>query len=136
MPETNLAILERMNGAFNRGDVDAGTEDFAPDAELLDLANAPDQAQAVKGVEAIREAWTLWSAAFDELRAETEELTDLGDVIISGTHWQGRGRESGVSIDLRQFGLYEFRDGKVTRAILGFESKQAALEAAGRGEEA
>jgi hypothetical protein len=44
---------------------------------------------------------------------------------------QGRGRASGMSIDIRQFDLYEFRDGMVIRATLGLRSKQEALEAAG-----
>jgi hypothetical protein len=37
----------------------------------------------------------------------------------------------GISIDTHQFDLYTLRDGKVVRAILGFRSKQEALEAAG-----
>jgi hypothetical protein len=41
-------------------------------------------------------------------------------------------KASGISIDLRQFDLYDFRDGQIVRATLGFESREQALEAAGR----
>ena len=46
----------------------------------------------MKGIEAIREAWTLWTAAFDELRVDVSEWTDAGDAVIAAAHWQGRGR--------------------------------------------
>jgi ketosteroid isomerase-like protein len=131
MSEQNLEIGMRANAAFNSGDLDAALEFFAADAELQDRANAPDQAPVVKGIDAIREAWTLWTAAFDELRADIDDWTDAGDFIVGKVHWQGRGKASGVSIDVRQFDLVEFRDGKIVRMILGLGSKEEALEAAG-----
>jgi ketosteroid isomerase-like protein len=121
----------RAVAAFNRRDVDAALHFYSPQAELRDLANAPDQASAVRGIDAIREAWTLWTAAFDELRVDIEEWTDVGDAVIAAAHWQGRGKASGMSIDVRQFDVYEFRDGRIVRATLGFKSKQEALDAAG-----
>jgi ketosteroid isomerase-like protein len=134
MSQENVEIARRANAAFNRGDVDAALEVFAPDAELRDLANAPDQAGVTKGTEAIRRAWTLWTAAFDQLVVEVEEWTDAGDAVVAEAHWQGRGKTSGMSIDVRQFDLYEFRAGHIARATLGLKSKAEALEAAGLSE--
>jgi ketosteroid isomerase-like protein len=131
MSQENVEIAKRANAAFNGGDVDAALEFFAPDAELRDLANAPDQASVVKGVDSIREAWTLWTAAFDELRADIEEMIDAGDAVIGAVHWQGRGKASGMSIDVRQFDVYELRNGKIVRATLGLKSETDALEVAG-----
>jgi ketosteroid isomerase-like protein len=127
MSQENIEIAMRANAAFNSGNLDEALEFFSPDAELRDLANAPDQASVVKGIDAIREAWTLWAAAFDELRADIEEWTDAGDAVIGAVHWQGRGRASGMSIDVRQFDVYEFRDRHVVRATLGLKSMQEAL---------
>jgi ketosteroid isomerase-like protein len=134
MSQENLEIVRRANAAFNVGDVDGALEFFAPDAELQDLANAPDQASAVNGVDAINEAWTLWTTAFDELRVEIEEWTDSGNAVIGAAHWQGQGKSSGMSIDVHQFDLYEFRKEKIVRVILGFRSREDALEAAGLSE--
>jgi len=124
----------RAVAAFNSRDVDLVLRFYSPDAELRDLANAPDQDTAVKGIDAIREAWTLWSAAFDELRVDIEEWTDVGDAVIAAAHWQGRGKASGMSIDVRQFDVFEFREGRIVRATLGFKSKAEALKAAGLSE--
>ena len=131
MSETNVEIGIRAVAAFNSRDVDALLHFYFADAELRDLANAPDQATVVKGIDAIREAWTLWTAAFDELRVEVEDWTDVGDAVIAAAHWQGRGKASGMSIDVRQFDVFEFREGQIVRATLGLKSKAEALEAAG-----
>jgi len=131
MSGQNLQTAKQANAALNAGDFDALLEIFAPDCDLLDLQNAPDQQAAVEGAEAIRETLTLWAAAFDELRADISEYVELGDTVICAARWHGHGKESGISIDTHQFDLYTFRDGNVVRAILGFRSKQAALEAAG-----
>jgi ketosteroid isomerase-like protein len=63
------------------------------------------------------------------LRADIEEWTEAGDAVIGAVHWQGRGKASGMSIDVRQFDVYEFRDGLIVRATLGLESIEEALEA-------
>ena len=134
MSTGNVEILRRTNGALNGGDVDALLELLAPDAEFQDLANAPDQSRIVRGRAAIHEVWTLWTAAFDEFRADVDEYMDRGDVVICAAHWQGEGKSSGISIDVHQFDLYEFREGSVVRVTLGFRSKDEALEAAGLSE--
>jgi hypothetical protein len=49
--------------------------------------------------------------------------------MLSGnrSRWVGKGKASDISIDVRQFDLYEFQDGKVVRATLGLGSRQEAL---------
>src|SRR4051794_38586603 len=129
MSSENVESARRANAALNAGDIGTASSFFAEDAELRDLANAPDQATVVEGVDAIRRTWELWASEFDDFPAEVEEWIDEGDALIARTHWQGRGKASGASIDVRQFDLYEIRDGKCVRATLGFKS----LEEARRG---
>src|SRR4051795_5520452 len=99
MPQQNIEIVRQGNAAFNGGDVDAFLKVLAPDAEFQDLANAPDQSRVVKGRAAIQEAWTLWSAAFDEVRADVDAHLDRADVVICGVRWLGHGKGSGMSVD-------------------------------------
>jgi ketosteroid isomerase-like protein len=131
MSHENIEIAKQANAAFNAGDPDAYLRFFADDVELVDLASAPDQQSAVKGKEAIRKALALWTGAFDELQADIEEYTDVGDAVICAAHWHGQGKSSGISVDLRQFDLIEFRDGMAVRATLGYKTKEEALTAAG-----
>jgi ketosteroid isomerase-like protein len=130
MSEESVEIVRKANAAPNDGDLDAFLEALAPDAELRDLANAPDQSGVVKGRAAFREVWTLWTEAFDEFRADIDEYVDRGDVVICAVHWHGKGKGSGMVIDTHQFDVYEVRDGQVVRGTLGYRSKAEALEAA------
>jgi hypothetical protein len=50
MSQENVEVAKLVNAAFNRGEVEAALEVFAPDAELLDLQNAPDQPAAIEGL--------------------------------------------------------------------------------------
>ena len=134
MSQENVEAAKRANAALNRGDFEGVGEVFAPDAVLEDLQNAPDQPVRAEGVEAIRRNFSLWAAAFDKLHAEIEEYIETPNGVVCAAHWQGQGKASGISIDVRQFDLYEFREGRVIRAILGFRSRNEALEAAGLSE--
>jgi ketosteroid isomerase-like protein len=134
MSQENVEAAKRTNAALNRGDFEDVAEVFAADAVLQDLQNAPDQPVTVEGVQAIRQTLNLWVAAFDELRVDIEEYIDGPNAVICAAHWQGQGKTSGISIDVHQFDLYEFREGRVIRAVLGFRSKDEALEAAGLSE--
>jgi ketosteroid isomerase-like protein len=134
MSRKNIEIVRRCNAAFNESDIGAFLECFAPDAELHDLGNAPDQSRSVAGRAAIGEVVSLWTAAFDDFRAEIEEYIDEGDAVICSVHWRGEGKASGVSVDLHQFDLMELSDGRIVRATVGLRSKAEALEAAGLAE--
>ena len=134
MSGENIEAVKRANAALNGGDFQGVGQIFATDAVLQDLQNAPDQPVTVEGVEAIRQVLSLWAAAFDELHVDIEEYIAAPDAVICAAHWQGQGKTSGISIDVHQFDLYEFREGRVVRAILGFRSKNDALKAAGLSE--
>jgi ketosteroid isomerase-like protein len=131
MSQENVEAARRANAAFNRGDFEGVGEVFASDAVLEDLQNAPDQPVKVEGVEAIQATLSLWAAAFDKLHAEIEEYIETPNGVVCVAHWQGQGKASGIAVDVHQFDLYEFREGEVVRAILGFRSRNDALEAAG-----
>src|SRR4051812_47199381 len=131
MSQEDVEMAKRANAALNRGDFAGVGEVFAPDAVLQDLQNAPDQPITAEGVQAIRDTLNLWAAAFDELRVDIEEYIDGPNAVICTAHWKGQGKTSGISIDVHQFDLYEFREGRVVRAVLGFRSRNEALEAAG-----
>jgi hypothetical protein len=80
MSEENIEVVRLANAAFNSGDDKIFVGIFAPGAELRDLANAPDQANVLRGRDAIQAARDLWTAAFDEFRADIEKYTEVGNV--------------------------------------------------------
>jgi ketosteroid isomerase-like protein len=127
----NVEIVRLMNAAFNCRDRDALVSYYHPDVELRDLQHAPDAPELLIGLDAIRGYWDQWDAAFDDFTAEIEECLDAGAYVVMTTHWRGKGRDSGLEIDLRAVEVAEFADGKITRLTSGYSDKAEALEAVG-----
>jgi hypothetical protein len=47
------------------------------------------------------------------------------------TRWRGKGKDSGLEIDLRAVEVVEFADGKIARLTSGYSNKAEALKAVG-----
>jgi ketosteroid isomerase-like protein len=134
MSKENVEIVKAMVAALKRGDLDGALAGLAPDVEVRDLANGPDQPEVIRGTNQMKEVWALWLDAFDELHLDLEEVFDAGNAVVCKAHWIGRGATSGMSIDVRQFDVFEFRDGAIVRVVLGNKSKSEAIEAVGLSE--
>jgi ketosteroid isomerase-like protein len=68
--------------------------------------------------------------AFDDYSVESEELLDAGDRVVAFLHHQGRGKGSGVPIELRDAQVWTIEEGRATRIDL-YLDRVKALEAAG-----
>jgi ketosteroid isomerase-like protein len=92
---------------------------------------APDLVgREFRGHEGFRRAWDAWLDAFEDLRLEPEEVSDLGDRLLIAVRSVGRGTASGVPAEQRGFTLYTFRRGKVARQEF-FVDRDRAEQAAG-----
>jgi ketosteroid isomerase-like protein len=127
----NVEIVRRMNAAFNRRDRDALLAYYHPDVELRDLQHAPDAPERLIGVDAIRAYWAQWDDAFDDFTAEIEDYLDAGRYVLTTTRWRGRGKDSGLEIDLRAVEVVELADGKIARLTSGYSNRAEALKAVG-----
>jgi ketosteroid isomerase-like protein len=123
-----VEIVRRAVEAFNRRDHDGALADFHWDVEWRDLMHAPDAPEYVRGVAGVRAIAEQWDETFDMFTAEVEEYVDAGDCVVSVTHWSGKGKGSGVTIDLHSAEVYEFTDSKIVRVTQGYADKAAALE--------
>jgi ketosteroid isomerase-like protein len=131
MSEQNVEIVRRSNTAFNRRDPDAAFVDYHEDVEWRDLRHSPDASERLRGRDAVRAYWKQWDDAFDEFTAEIEEYIDAGACVVAVTHWRAQGKASGLVLDERSVEVYEFADGKVVRATMGYANKDEALKAVG-----
>ena len=131
MSQENVEIAKRLNAAFNRGDRDAVSAFYSPDAEWRDLQPAPDSPERLSGVAAIDAYWAQWEDAFDPFIAEIEEYIDAGNAVVMLTHWRATGKGSDLVIDMRTADVVEFADRKIIRVTIGYADKDAALKAVG-----
>jgi ketosteroid isomerase-like protein len=132
MSEENVEIVRLAFEAFDRGDRATFGRFLAPELEWHSLAGPLLGVSTIRGREAmLRFLWEDLPEGNEGFRASPEELTDLGNdrVLVAG-RFQGRGRSSGVEVDMRVASVYEIRDAMVA-SVRDYSSRNEALEAAG-----
>jgi hypothetical protein len=83
-----------------------------------------------RGIDAVRQFWREWLAAWETLLFEYE-LVDAGDRVVMLLDQRMRGRSSGIEVSLGRYAqVATFRDGLMVRLKL-YPSQSEALEAAG-----
>jgi ketosteroid isomerase-like protein len=88
-----------------------------------------DTPSVFHGRDALLGYWERAVEVFDDYVREVDEYVDAGDWVITVGRWTGKGKGSGVPIELRVVNAVRCREGKIVDYLLGFESKEAALEA-------
>jgi ketosteroid isomerase-like protein len=130
MPEENVEKVRRTVAEYNRGDIEAALEEWAPDA-VWDWSNSDGfDAGVFRGRDEIRAFWQRFRTAFEEIRFELVDLLEVeDDIVIVENIGYVRGRD-GIEAEARSAWLIGFRDGEQTWLTL-YQTKQEALEAAG-----
>jgi ketosteroid isomerase-like protein len=132
--EQNVDLARRGMEAYNRGDIDAVLELFSPEVEVY---APPDFINA--GVFQGREGWLKWTAqwneAWESFDIRVDRVEPIGQrFVVVDAHQVGRGRGSGVSVELDVIYLFEISDGRCVyfaiypdreRALAGIRRREA-----------
>jgi ketosteroid isomerase-like protein len=141
MSEDNVETVKDGYAAFRAA---WRTNDRAPyEAWLRDMASARFEyvpsADVLGGPtgsldreEFLRWLDTFWEE-FEVVIAEPSELVDAGDIVLARATFRGRGRRSGAEVEIDQWQVWNFTDGRAVRGQ-AFASRADALEAAGLSE--
>ena len=100
---------------------------FHPDVEFLPQRAGTEG--AYRGIAGMEEFRADTAQVFEKFEVHYE-LLDLGDRVIAWGKVDVRARGSGIEVDVRMGGVFEFRDGKIVRWE-DFGSKEKALKAVG-----
>ena len=141
MSEDDFATLRKLRQSFNAFfQSERSSEDLAevlhPDVEYNwhDQRTYPDTPQHLQGVPEVIAFTEQFREGWEDLVQEPLEHIEAPDgrvlVLVRQT---GRGRESGVPIEVHFFELCTIRDGKVRRVDY-FRHRADAFEAAGLSE--
>jgi ketosteroid isomerase-like protein len=141
MSEENVEVVRRSfeaNNAFMRGDLsgEAFAQLFDPQIQLHwhDQRTYPDTPQHLQGVSEVMAFIEKFRDDWIDVVQEPLELIEAPEGRVFGfTHQSGRGRRSGVPIDIHFFEVWAIRDGRVRR-LEYFRHRGEALEAAGLSE--
>jgi ketosteroid isomerase-like protein len=134
MSRENVEAFKRGLDAYNRRDIDAMLEQWAPDV-VLDWSNARNfDAGVFRGHDEVRAFTQRFLDTWEEVRVELPgDPVEVGDdvlVVENVAHMRGR---DGIEVQARSAWLIAMRDRKVASFTL-YQTKREALEAAGLSE--
>lgn len=119
--------------AFDAGDFEAIAEMAHPDVEVHDWPEAADP-QVYRGPSAIQDAREEWSKAWESVRAEPIDFVEAGERVLVVLRTIARGKGSSIDVAMETFGVYTFRDGRISK-LQYFTDRESALDAAGMTED-
>lgn len=129
MSRENVEIVREGFEAFARGDFDSMLSQMHPDVEWWTVDDFIDPGP-YRGHEGVRRLIDVFTDIFEDYTVEAEDFRDLGDKVIVPVRQWGRGRESGVEIDLRFVLVFTVQGGKTLR-VESYYDEEKALEAVG-----
>ena len=135
MSKESVEIVRRCAEAMNLRDLADGVpsgllELVDPDAEL-DLSRNVFNPVVYRGHAGIEEWRRAAIDVWQSFTGELDELIDAGDKVVTAVTMRGKGKESGVDVEMRVFQVWTVRDSKVVRVVGGYRDRSEALEAAG-----
>jgi ketosteroid isomerase-like protein len=132
MSRENVELLQSFVEAWNRGDYAAALELVAPEIEVESNLGG-DFDGTYEGIAGAQKWLAGFWGSFVDSHAEIEDYIARGDEVVMSIHLYGRGKGSGVRVEMHIWPVCTVREGKIMRYRL-FRTKPDALEAAGLSE--
>jgi ketosteroid isomerase-like protein len=129
-----LDLARRGFDAYNAGDIEAVLELVADDMVAVVPSELPNEG-VYRGPEGFRKMMVSWREAWDEFRIEPIELIQQDDFVIVPLRQFGRGRGSGIEVEMELTQLMQVRDGRLVQWRL-FRQTADALAHARAGDSA
>jgi ketosteroid isomerase-like protein len=130
MSRESVAKLSEILELFRQGDRESWRNYFAEDVVWDVSRSAMPNAGVYHGHEGVERFFGEWLRIWDDYSIELLDMIDAGDSVIVLFRQRGRGRASGVETQRDFVGVYDMRDGMVTR-YRQFETLDEARAEAG-----
>ena len=130
MSQENVELVKQLWDAFQRGDIEWMVQRCTPDIAIAQPPETPD-ATVYEGRTAMIDAVEGFPRDWEDFRVDLREVLDVSDdAVLSVCRNRGRGRISGLEMDVDMFYLHRIHAGKMNRMQI-FLSREQALHAAG-----
>ena len=130
MSQENVEVVRAAFDAFERDDVDGYLSLCDPEIEVIQAADLLGAPQHQRGHAGVLEAIAVWPEQWDDYRIDVISMTDLGDQVMVKQMSRGRGKGTGIPVEMLFTFLYSVRAGKITEWRI-FTREDDALKAVG-----
>ena len=128
MSQENLEIVRRCVETLNSRDVPRALELFDPEIEI-DLSRNVFNPSVYRGHSGVEQWMNGVEDVWDDFSGVPEELIDADDRVLAALTLQGKGKGSGVPVQVLLFSIWTVRDSKIVRLVGGYRGRSEALEA-------
>ena len=128
MSQENIALLQRLYEAFNRGDLDDLIDHFAPDAEQVVAVLG----QTHRGRAEIRNSFEEYFELVKAPNTEPIEFIEEGETLVVPVRLHGRLRHTGITdemIPTEMVHVFAIRDGQIVWNYICFDRDEAVKAA-------
>ncbi len=114
---------------FNRGDLTEANRNLSEDVEWSTTGTWPGLEGTYRGPDALDDWMGTLQAEWSSFQVSLDEVVeDAGDAVVLAERLSGRGRESGVEVEMQVFTVYWSEGGKIVRRR-SFRTRDEALVA-------
>jgi ketosteroid isomerase-like protein len=132
--QENVETIRKVFDAFDRRDIEAVLALCDEDIVITQPAEVPGISRQQRGHAGVLEAFAIWPEQWDDFRIEVLGLTAAPTgKVIAHIRTLGRGKQSGIEVDMEFSFVFTVRDAKIIDWQL-FLREDQALEAAGMSE--
>lgn len=132
MSQESVKLVRRLFEAGYRRDSATALALYDPAVvwDVSRLGGADFGAGVFHGHDGLRDWFREWYAAWEDIGNHLDGLMDAGESVVSVHTQRGRGRTSGVQVELEQYAVWTIRDGRIAR-VVWFPTRDEALKAVG-----
>jgi uncharacterized protein len=133
MSQENVEVVRNAFDAFSRGDIEGVLRLCDESILITQPQELPGVSPHQHGHSGVLEAFRIWPEQWDDYRIEILRTADLGDYVLVTTRTSGRGKQSGVEVEMDISFVFMVQDEKIVEMQI-FMREDQALEAAGLSE--
>ena len=128
-----MEIVRDALDAFARDDIEGVLRLCDENIVITQPPELPDASPQQRGHSGLLEAFEIWPEQWDDYRIEILRMADHGDRVLVTTRQRGRGKQSGIQVEMEILVVFTVRNKKIVEMRI-FMREDQALEAAGISE--
>jgi ketosteroid isomerase-like protein len=125
-----LEVVREAFEAFSRDDIEGVLRLCDENIVITQPPELPGASPQQRGHSGVLEAFEIWPEQWDDYRIEILRMADCGDQVLVTTRQGGRGKQSGIQVEMEIMFVFTVRNEKIVEMQI-FMREDQALEAAG-----
>jgi ketosteroid isomerase-like protein len=130
MSQENVEIVRETIDAHSRDDIEGVLRFCDEDIVITQPPELPGASPEQRGHDGVLKAFEIWPEQWDDYRIDILRIADHGDHVLVTARTSGRGKQSGIQVEMVFSFIFTVRDEKIVELKI-FMREDQALEAAG-----